>query len=266
MYRDLGAQDRPLLPTASVWVDPAVRAGRADWQPFRDPGQAPAAAAPGQAEAPDDGGSPAAADHGDVEQRIRAMLADYNRFLGEKQYAELPTFFVESQSKVVEQLTEVLPALFAKMKELNEALPQPDPTLDQVLQKASVKTAMAIEVSGITARSDSEATGTLVPAGEIRFVLADDGYWYIDLPAFAGLGPTASLLSQSTQALDRIISGIKSGQVSPDAVAAQLAPMMQMLQQMAPNEAPPTAAGEAPPDGAADEPGDESTPPVTDGE
>ena len=37
MQGDLGDGDMTLLPTASVWVNPKIAQGQADWNPFRYP-------------------------------------------------------------------------------------------------------------------------------------------------------------------------------------------------------------------------------------
>jgi len=257
LYRDLGEGTRPLLPTPTAWVDASVRSGRADWVPFPDPQEAAAPVA-GGAEAPAAAGAAGSVEQGRVEKQIRDTIAEYNRALSEERFEDLPTFFIESQAKVIGQLTEVLPAIVAKLGELNQALPEQNEMFAQALDQASLEKSLKLELSTVAVAGPSEVTGTLASGRSIRFELADDGYWYIDLPALEGLASSLPMMSQSTQQLDQLIEAVKSGGVPADAVADQLGGLMQMVAPLAAGDAEPTApTGDAGPE--------EAVPPSTPG-
>ena len=78
----------------------------------------------------------------------------------------------------------------------------------------------------------------------MRFVLVKDSegeYWYIDHPQIRAMAAVLPKLQQSLPQLDALIAGVKSGQISGDALAQQATMMNQMIGAMLPPGSQPGA-------------------------
>jgi len=244
-YRDLGSDGLVLLPTSSTRMDPAIKDGTAQWQPFREPNLE----AMIQGNRHDEAARAEAITGGrEIEIELRELLDEYNSLVTEGKYEELPDFFVEEQSDAVERLTKTLPPLIESIKGLNEVLPESSARVEKLLTALALKAVLKMEVDTIKAVSASEAVGRLRPGSipfalssavpatdrpiEFRFVVGDDDYWYIDLPALGTLAPVLSVMNQRAGELNELIEGIQSGQIPGDAIAGRIDLIAQTLDQI----------------------------------
>ncbi len=244
-YGNLGSDEAPLLPPASARLDPAMKDGRAEWHPFREP--SPDAPEMNDERSPArDGETAAVANAAEIETELRELLDEYNGFIAEEKYAEILDFFTEGQSEIVERLTKTLPSLVVKLQELNQVLPERDGRVEELVTGMALKAVLRLEAGEIRVVSDSQATGrlkrastsaeaTAAPApqdrlNEIRFALGEDDYWYIEVPALQALELALPILDQSIAGLDPLIAGIRSGQTSGEAIAQQMGLVGQLLE------------------------------------
>ncbi len=262
LYEDLGTEERPLLPTASVWHDTSVAKGTADWHPFRKPD--PEAKPPPSPANPPTGGAPA---NDELAGELREVINEFNAVVAEGKNDEVADFLIEEQAAPAKQIIEVLPRFAAKLAELAAILPGNNDNLKKVATALTLAKILKLDVTAIESKGASEAVGkTPDGAHEVRFVLAkEDGeeFWYIDHPQIRAMGPSLSALEQSIPQLDGVIAGIKSGQISEEMAKQQAAAMDQMLGSLIPPAADANAEQAAPTgepagdDGSNDKNGDE---------
>lgn len=226
--RDLGADAVVLLPTASVWNNPGIATGRADWHPFREPsaGQEADSAPPGSAQA--DAGGSAAGGNQQVETQVRAMIDDYNDFVAEATVDDLLDYYMEEQHSALKQLFgtgKTLTESFAAIrKELEAKLPDALDRIDAVLAVLEADAGPKLAVDTLTVVSATEVTGRMAsgPAGPAyRFRLIDED-WYIEL---VGLGDFAELKPAIDAGLAKysgLLVGLQTGQMSAQAALQQV--------------------------------------------
>jgi len=219
LNRDLGDETRTLMPTRMTLANPDVNKGSASWLDLRVPSFARHDAAPEGAGEASGGGADAS--EPEYAEDLRNLIADYNALLADGDYSELPGFFASSQADEVERLTGALPEVTMKLQELNEALPEPDPALQAAVDAMAVGKLLKVEAGTIRAESDGVASADIVnlPGARIRFVL-EDGEWYIEHPIVAAAGDALSQLNVA--ALDEAIAGVKSGELTGDALTARI--------------------------------------------
>jgi len=216
LNRDLGDENRALLPTEMTLANPEVNKGSAAWLDLREPSFArvgeEAATPPTDA-----GGTP----EPPYAEELRTIIRDYNALLADAEFAELPGFFSSAQADAVERLTTSLPPVAAKLGELNAALPESDRALQAVVEAMALTKLMHIEIGPIKAESDTTATARLAnaPSARIKFVL-EEGEWYLENPVVAGA--TGVMGQLDVAALDEVIAGIKSGDLSGDALTEKI--------------------------------------------
>ncbi len=232
---DLGTEGSVLLPTTSAWYDPAVAKGQADWRPFRKPGAEPKSDSTATGEA-----KPAGGNQG-IESELRTLVSDFNTAVAEGKFDEAADLLIEEQVAPGKQVVEVLPTLWGKIKELAEVLPGDNENLKKAVAGVSLSVVLKLEVSSITISSSTEAIGKVASApgaaGDVRFVFVKDKegeYWYIDHPQIRAMAAALPTLQQSVPQLDAFIAGVKSGQISGEALAQQATMMNQMIGQMLP--------------------------------
>lgn len=226
--RDLGTDGVVLLPTASVWHDPGIAGGRADWHPFRDPSanqdadSDPAGAAQGSA-----GGS-AAGGNQQVETQVRAMIDDYNDFVDEATVDDLLDYYVEAQHNTLKLLFEtgktLTESFTAIRKELEAKLPDASDRIDAALAVLAAKTSSKLAVDALNAVSATEVTGRMAsgpPEPAYRFRLIDED-WYIEL---VGLGDFAELKPAIDAGLAKysgLLVDLQTGQISAQEALQQV--------------------------------------------
>lgn len=234
-FKDLGTGDTVLLPTFHTWQQPEIAKGQAEWHPYRpfdpnDQGAAPTATANADA----GGGS------GSVEAELRAMVADYNKLIGEDgDDGELSEFFVEAQQGKFRDIRAAVRAFQAKLKELGDALAAKDlqggEVVTSLLTRMDATRNLLLDLKVVTVQGEAAATGEVAElAGlaslptDVRFVLADE-YWYIDLPAIDVLAGMLPAIQAATSQFDTLIQSVSSGQLAADTLTTQLEAMAATL-------------------------------------
>lgn len=237
-YTDLGDEGTLLLPTSSPRVDPRMKDGRADWHPFRDPDSQPARPQKTEVDRDSPDGAATIANSGALEQQIREAIDEYNGLLDDGKLEDLLEFFDEADAAVVERLTTTIPALSGKISELNDALPSPDASLSAAASALTLASVLRLNVESITITGEREGVAALKTplsganetstAPDVLFTLGEDDYWYVKLSALSSLAPQLDALDRGVAALEQVITDVKSGQVSGDAVAEQVSLAGQM--------------------------------------
>lgn len=223
--RDLGSDGEPLMPTASVWHDPDIAKGRAEWHPFREPEAAPE---------PTDGettADAAPADEGGVETEIRELIDVYNELVAETKVDDvddLLDYYVEEQHNALRPWLEAAVSLPDKLERIREALEQKLPAekerIAEAVSKLQDPSGRELNVESITVVSDREATAQL-PAGSpistYRFVVVDEE-WFIEVLEIQKLAALRPMLDLAVATYDGWFQGLDSGQASPQQVLQQV--------------------------------------------
>jgi len=236
---DLGTGETVLLPTMSAWYDPAVAKGQADWRPFRKP------SAEAKSDASATGDAKSAGGKESIESELRTLVDDFNAAVTENKLDEAIDVLVEDQVAPAKQAVEVLPTYLSKVREVVELLPGVNETLKTTVAGTTLSSILKLEVVSITVSNPTEAVGKVASApgavGDARFVLVKETegeYWYIDHPQVRALSVALPALQQSLPQLDAFIAGVKSGQISGEALAQQATMINQMIGQMLPPVSP----------------------------
>lgn len=236
--KDLASDEASLVPMISVWADPSVSEGKADWLPFREPVFDTAGA--GDREAVAGGGdSVPSARATQIEADLRALIDEYHSLLDGEKYDDLFDFFIESQSDDLEQIIGSLPKISEKLEALSAVLPQKEPTLESLMEAFSLQRVLRIEIADLRVVSDHEAVATLSrslsgPPSDnapksFRFLLTDD-FWYFDNPGLAELARVLSGHAPHVAAIDQLIKGVQSGQDPAVFVSEQIGSIIKMLE------------------------------------
>ncbi|MCH7993887.1 MAG: hypothetical protein IIB57_05515 [Planctomycetes bacterium] len=220
-YRNLGTQDVPLLPVASVIHDVSLAKGSADWVPFRKMGK-------DEAGTPSEDGGPSGSSTEETETEIRDLLKEYNELVAERDIDELVVYHLDSHQETVKLWYGVRFALLDKVADvqtaLNSALPDSQARIEQAF--APLKTASAgLSVDTLTVESEELVVGKLAVGGVApmcRFVIVDDE-WFIDLPDFPEtFAQRKPVLDGMMSMIDALKQGLESGTVAAEQVLAQL--------------------------------------------
>ncbi len=239
--RDLGDEGTVLLPTDSVWQDPGIAKGTADWHPFREPGTEPGA---GRAAA--EAAEAAPAGSAQTESEIREMVADYNDFVAEATADELLDYYVEAQHDVLRPHLEAAITLTAKLDQFCKALEEKQPDAkDRIAQAfeiiASTHTAR-LPLESITVVSESEAAGKLATRPNPRtcgFSLVDDE-WFVELRDLRPYAEIKPAIDATSALYDGWAQALNSGQASAQEALAALEQVATVLSQaLAPVESRP---------------------------
>ena len=223
--RDLGGDREPLMPTASVWQDPDIAKGQAQWHAFREPEAAPA---PAEGETTPDA---APADAGDVEAEIRELIDEYNELAAETTVDgvdDLLDYYVEDQHDTLRPWLEAAVSLPDKLERVREALGQKLPVEKERIVAAFSKlkdpSGLELVVESVTVVRDQEATVRL-PAGSpistYRFVIVDEE-WYMEIPEIQKLAALKPVLDRAVAISDGWLQGLESGQAAPQQVLQQI--------------------------------------------
>ncbi len=246
-HRDLGNADTPLVPTGLTLANAAVAKGSAQWQKLREPAFDQETGDQTDTAHPSDHDTPEAASknvgHAEDISYLRQLIADYNTLVEEKNYDEMVGFFVESQVETAEKLVQVIPALAAKLRELNAALPEPNAELAASVESITLTKLFHLDVDVIKIVSDTSATGELSPSsggGTLKFVVEEED-WYFEHPMVASAAEALNQLEQGMDTLDQGIAAIKSGSTTGDALDATVGTALDMLIPLTPD-----TAGDAP--------------------
>jgi len=221
LYRNLGSQDVPLLPVASVIHDVSLAEGSADWVPFRKMGK-------DEAGTPSEDGGPSGSSTEETETEIRDLLKEYNELVAERDIDELVVYHLDSHQETVKLWYGVRFALLDKVADvqtaLNSALPDSQARIEQAF--APLKTASAgLSVDTLTVESEELVVGKLAVGGVApmcRFVIVDDE-WFIDLPDFPEtFAQRKPVLDGMMSMIDALKQGLESGTVAAEQVLGQL--------------------------------------------
>lgn len=227
-YEDLGTEDRPLLPTGSTWNDPAIAKGTAEWKPYRKLDPAAAAPKPAEESADAKGGSA-------LQGELLDLVKQFNESVASEKYEEAIDFLIEEQLDPGKKVIELLPKFAAKLGELVAALPGENENLKKLPAALALSNVLKLNVPSIEAKGEDEAVGPLdgaTPPTDVRFVRVKEGgeaVWYIDHPQIRSMIQAAPKLEKSLEQFDTLIAGIKSGQITGEALAQQAAALDQMV-------------------------------------
>lgn len=235
MQGDLGDGDMTLLPTASVWVNPKIAQGQADWHPFRDPKFDEVA--DGGGDVPGTAASTTAGSDPAIEKELEELVAEYNGLLADGSLDDVLDFYDEKQVATVEKLIATLPAFTDKLKVLAESAPDQSEKLMTLVARLAPASVLKLEIESITTSGDKQAVGKLsgvpdlsflpgMPAAadisrEVRFQLGDDDYWYVTSPIVALMEKVEPSLARGVGELDALIAAVKSGSALSDAASPE---------------------------------------------
>lgn len=224
-FEDLGAEGKPLVPTAPVWTNPAIASGQADWYPFRDPTAEPV-------ESVDDAGTSAERDQeaasGQVETEIRELVEEYNEVVRDGAVDEILEYFVAEQAAALKPVAEAVLASFdiiGKLgTELKTKLPGETERIDSATSYLLSTMTLEIKIDSVTVQSDTEATVT-VGSGAMnesyRFIIIDDD-WFMEVPGAETLGQLAPVLTLGVNTYREVLDGLQAGQIPPESALEQL--------------------------------------------
>lgn len=251
MQVDLGDGDMTLLPTASVWVNPKIAQGQADWHPFRDP-NFDEVAARSTAASTTAGSDPA------IEKELEELVAEYNGLLADGSLDDVLDFYDEKQVATVEKLIATLPAFTDKLKVLAEGAPDQSEKLMTLVARLAPAAVLKLEIESITTSGDKQAVGKLsgvpdlsflpgIPAAAdipraVRFQLGDDDYWYVTSPIVALMEKVEPSLARGVGELDALIAAVKSGSALSDAASPE-GFLKSMLNSATGSDSDPAASG-----------------------
>ena len=221
-YCDLGTDGSPLPPTGSVWHNPAIATGQADWHPFRKP------AVGEEAEPPAPAGDADAQGNEEIEAEIRDLVNEYNEAVADGTTDDLLEYYVEEQHDTLRPWLDAAASLARKLTALREAFDRKMPEAEERIANAftalGAATPRDLAIETITVVSDTEATGT-VPAGAgsltYRFVVVDEE-WYIEVSRIEGLAALRPAIDVALATYDGWLESLQSGPAPPDSILAQL--------------------------------------------
>jgi hypothetical protein len=208
-------------------MNPAVKDGKAEWHPFREPKPIVDVN-----EVKPDGESPEeSTDRPDSavespEAAIRAMLEEYNSLALEGKTEDLLDFYVESQidaaKALIDEQVTVAAALADVRKALESKLPDEQERIAAALELLQAFADPRIDLRSVSNASPKEALGVTPAFTDFtyRFVLVEDD-WYIEIPSekLSGLHDALKLLPGL---IARWKSELESGQPEPAAVLAEI--------------------------------------------
>ncbi len=222
-FRNLGTDAAPLLPTGSVWKNPAIAQGKAEWRPFRELGDA----APNVIDTPTTGRD-AQQDNSEIQGEIRALIQEYNEVVVDGTVDDLLDYYVEQQIDAVGALLQTATTVAGALEELRRELEGKMAEEGERIAAASgvlqSSVRLKLQAESVTVTGDSEATAAItsgILAPTCRFVLVDDE-WYMELP-------DAEVLSQRKPELDLAVStyrgwleNLRGGQATPEDILQRL--------------------------------------------
>ena len=226
--RDLGDENTPLLPTSSVFKQPGIVDGRADWVDFREPVDAKGS----------DDGAGDNANTAEVEVEIRTMIADYNELLSDSEATidDFLDFFVEAQRDRIRPLLETTPACAQTLQQLREELQakmaDESDRIDSAIKILEATVQRELVAASISVQSESRVTVTLAAgpfAPTCECIVVEDE-WFIQIP-------DAAALQEANPALDQVLNNcrgwlddLQAGRASPEDTLQKLDTVAQSAQ------------------------------------
>ena len=228
MARDLGTEGQPLPPTSSVWTNPAINDGQAEWVPFRAPGTPKKKESSEDNEesgteaiAPDDKAGDAESDS--VSPEIAALLDEYNKLAAANNTDEMVKYFVESQEAQLRSALEGLAAIRDSTAKLSEKLLQQDGADAEAVKSGTEKLtgfASAMLRATETHAHEDEKVHITFDAGNYlagAHAILDGKDWYLEVIAL----PTADeIKGKLTPIVERVAS---LGENTPSLAEVQIA-------------------------------------------
>lgn len=190
LYADLGTEDAPLLPPPSAWHDASVGKGTAEFRTFRKPAEAAPKSADNAPEGSkdkepaedDQGGEPAG-----PEGEIRNLAADFNAALAKNDLEEATKFLTDAQAEGAPGLFEAVHRLDTQLKALVEAAPALVEKAAGLAPHLTLKDALKLDLQAVRIVDDTNATATLAGGDEVKFVIGEEDYWYVESPVLTVL-------------------------------------------------------------------------------
>lgn len=185
---DLGTAEAPLPPPPQAWHDPEIVKGTADWPAFRKPESAEekvAVAKPKQGEEKAEG--EANEEGSDVEKEIRELAADYGKALAENKLDEVTEFLNDAQAEYSENVFAAVNKLVEQLRALKEAAPALSEKMDQLAPALNLIDVLKIEIETVRVVDEKNATAQLAGGKEIKVVVGEKDFWYLESPGLAHL-------------------------------------------------------------------------------
>jgi hypothetical protein len=255
---DMGDEGRPLPPTAASWTDPAVRNGTAEWMPFQpaDPAAGPRPEPPSASRETEE--TPAG-EPSPTEAAVRAFIKDFNAVVAEKNFKELPAYFVRDQRGKVRDLLATGDQFLEKFDGLLNAIEEKSPGAAEPLRRfqtlAAATQSRELNVEALTVVSPTEVTARIVPPPGLtvpeevlaaRFLLRND-QWEVELKQIELAAASWPAIQAMIERFDSLIEAVQSGAVPVETVVQQLSAGLAAI--MPPSESPPA---ETPPSSEGD--------------
>ncbi len=177
---------------SSVWVDPSLKDGKAEWHPFRVPEDKPPvdakSAAKGAAGKGDAAGGVEAEASKQIEEDLRGLVKDYNDLIGEGKLEDALEYWVKPQQEMVKQvsasLSKAKEALQKVAEALNAKLPDGKDRVAKAVAAVDASLSLKLQIDSIQAKSGTEAEGFRASNPTIaaqRFKKVEED-WYLEVP------------------------------------------------------------------------------------
>lgn len=256
-FEDMGTGGKPLLPTVSVWKEPGIAGGQADWRPFRDPTDEP--------DEEVDTGEPAGrqSDSGasPVEVEIRELVDEFNQVVRDGAAEEILEYFVEEQTASLKPIVDAalsVTDLIGKIRaELSTKLPDESERIEDSSESLLGAMTLELHIQSVTVESDTAARVTVSQSATgdtFRFMIVDED-WFMQVPGEDTLTQLAPTLTLAVKTYTETLDALQTGRIAAEDVLNQLETAAAAIQ----------AAAQVPePTGSAD--AEETAVPVADGD
>lgn len=247
---------------SSVWVDPTLKDGKAEWHPFRVPEDKPPVEAKAGSKGVGEKGGTAggeangvdAAKSKEIEETVRDLIKDHNDLIAEGKLDDALEYWIASQRETVKQAAAALAKAKEALQKVSEALKAKLPDAGDRVSKAiagvDASLSLAIRVDSIQVKSATEAEGFLAasPATPAQRFKQIEDEWYLEVPEEVAPAFVAGA-EKIAPMFDAITSALQGG-APAESVLQQLETMGTMIGGVAKPAGEGTREGEAEADGS----------------
>lgn len=232
--RDLGTDGTALLPTSSVFYRTDLSDGKADWKPFREPGDRPPvpanpATASSSTKSPAKAGA-STADHDKVAAEIRAIIDEYNEVAADPEAGtdDLLEYYLEEQREMLRPFFDAALGFTTICHELRSELESRKPDAhERIVAAIEVllgQTKFNLIVGEITVVSSAEASitvsgGALAPSYGMMVI---DEEWYLMVPRASQLQLVTPALDQAMKTYRSWLTALRAGEASANVILQRL--------------------------------------------
>lgn len=206
-YSDLGTEEAPLPPPPQAWYDASLAKGQADWRPFRKPESAAAQTAEakpakveGEKEAAAEGGE---AGSSDAEKEIRELAGDYNKAVAENDLEKATEFLNDAQAEYGPNVFAAVNKLVEQLKALKEAAPGLNERVESLAAPLNLPDVLKLELESVSIVDEKNATAKLVGGTEVKVVVGEEDFWYLESPGL-------TLLEKERSRIEKLAADIEA--------------------------------------------------------